>query len=99
MYLHTVTEPKTPDAFISRLQEVEKIIIRSASADRLEHMRMNDFASDGPLSLEAMLEVQAKLNAAYKADGFKPSFSNEELAQAQSLPRSAASFKLHRGKP
>lgn len=65
MYLHTLTEPKTPDLFIARLRETEKIAIRSASADQLEHLRLNDFQSDGPLSLDAMLEVQRKLNAGY----------------------------------
>lgn len=64
MYLHTVDTPKTAPIFIGRLREVEKIAIRGATADALEHMRQTSFASDN-ITPETMAEVKATLDAAY----------------------------------
>lgn len=61
MPLHTV-EPKTAEQLYNRLRETEKIAIRAASPDRLEYLRTNDFLSDGPVSPEAIQEVQDRLS-------------------------------------
>jgi len=62
-------KPKTVDLFIGRLREVEKIAIRGASSDRLEHLRQTDFLVDGPLSSEDMIDVQRRLVADFSAAG------------------------------
>jgi hypothetical protein len=60
------SEPKTASELLARLRETECITIRNATtADRLEHLRLNDFASDGPVSSEAMVEVKRVLDAEY----------------------------------
>lgn len=56
---------------LNRLSDAEKIQIRMASCDRLEHMRLNNFASDGPVSEETLLEVQQTLLNRFKADSAK----------------------------
>ncbi len=56
---------KTADQLIVRLRETERIQIRAASPDRLEYLRQNDLASDGPITAEAMIEVKQKLDAHY----------------------------------
>lgn len=66
MYLHTV-EPKTTDQLISRLREVERCMIRAAqNEDALEYIRTVEFISDGPPSMETMLEVKARIDAEFK---------------------------------
>lgn len=74
MYLHTV-EPKNADELLSRLREVERCMIRSAqNADALDYIRTVDFASDGPPSMETMLEVKARIDNDFKLAGNKTGF-------------------------
>ena len=61
MFLHTV-EPKTAQQLVGRLTEVERILIRRATPDGLEHLRTAAFASDGPVTPEAMTEVKRILD-------------------------------------
>lgn len=71
MSFQTVTA-KTAAQLLTRLRETERIQIRGASPDRLEHLRLNDFASDGPVSSEAMTEVKATLEAEFAEFNTKP---------------------------
>jgi len=78
--LHTV-ESKTAAQLLGRLRETERIAIRGAdTADRLEHLRLNDFASDGPVSKEAMAEVKATLDAQYAEYNTKPWWQTQTWA-------------------
>jgi hypothetical protein len=78
--LQTVA-PKTADQLLGRLRETERILIRGANtADRLEHLRLNDFAGDGPVSAEAMAEVKAKLDAQYAEYNTKPWWQTQTWA-------------------
>jgi hypothetical protein len=71
MYFQII-KPKTANEFLNRLSDVEKIQIRMASRDRLEHMRVNDFASDGPMTEETLLVVQQTLLNRFKAESNVP---------------------------
>jgi hypothetical protein len=60
---------KTADQLIARMTEVEKCIVRGATNnDRLEYLRLAHFHSDR-ISEADMLEVKAKLDAAYVEAG------------------------------
>lgn len=63
--MFTIAQPKTAQELIARLRETEKISIRSASKDKLEHLRVTSLASDGPVSSETIQEVQRLLNVAH----------------------------------
>lgn len=63
----TTTNPKTASQLLARLTETECIQIRAASPERLEHLRTTSFASDGPVTAEALAEVKATLDAEYAA--------------------------------
>jgi len=63
-----ICEPKNVNQMLNRLSDAEKIQIRMASRDRLEHMRVNDFAADGPVSEETLFTVQQTLLNRFKTD-------------------------------
>lgn len=69
-----IVEPKTAEQLLARLTRVEKLRIRAATPDGLEYIRQVDCASDGPPSVEAMLEVQRSLNESYRACDSNPTF-------------------------
>jgi hypothetical protein len=61
MSLQTI-EPKTSAQLLARLTEVEKIAIRKATPDALEHMRQTRFISDA-VTPEVMAQTAAALEA------------------------------------
>jgi hypothetical protein len=67
-----ISKPKTANEFLNRLNDGEKIQIRMASRDRLEHMRVNDFASDGPMPEEVLYAAQQTLLNRFKVDSARP---------------------------
>jgi hypothetical protein len=62
MFLHTV-EPKNAAQVIARTTEPERIQLRMANDDRLDYMRQTTFASDGPPTMETMVQVRETLLA------------------------------------
>lgn len=61
--MNTAT-PKTATELLNRLNESERIRIRSANPDRLEWLRNNDFLGDN-ISSEEMIKVQQSLNSSF----------------------------------
>jgi hypothetical protein len=64
LHLETL-DPKNAQQLISRMREIEKIQLRAASPAAVEHMRVQNFGSDGPPSLEVVQEAQQLLLAEY----------------------------------
>lgn len=75
----TIATPKTANAFIARMTEVEKMLVRgAANQDRLEYLRQNDFAVD-MLTPEVMAEAKTKLMDKYSEGSNNPKFGNTWL--------------------
>jgi hypothetical protein len=61
IFMHLAT-PKNSTQLLARLHENERILIRSATVDRLNYLRLNNFVADGPVTIETMLAVKSVLN-------------------------------------